>query len=394
MNMNRCMNILTVVLIMIIMPMMIYAAPSISGASGNVAHGQNVVVTGSSFGVKSSAAPVIWDNCSGTNITDKWSGGWPNVASSSYNMNYRTPVQVGRNIPLPHSHITKYATGCHVAGVYNSGQNVILWKNRTMSSFPQYTYVSWYERFDDNWKFGIADGGGTADDNLKAFDYSTGTSPYTMNSSTDSNWYLEWNARPLSKTDTNQGWHLNDDGSSLNAYWPNNYAVNPMGGSWTKVEVEICYTNQSSGYIKLWENGVLKQNYSGPTDKYSGTARNEGIGGFARSKTPGNWRYYADMYLDYSRCRVIVGNASTLTASTKREVQIPSAWSDGSITVNVNQGAFSDGQTAYLYVVDSNGTVNSNGYQITFGKGGTTTPPTSDTTPPATPSGVTVTVIQ
>ena len=213
-----------------------------------------------------------------------------------------------------------------------------------------------------------------------------------MNSSTDSNWYIEYNGRPTSKT-SSCSWHLNDDGASLssNVNWWFSDAVNPMAGAWTKIELEICYTNQTSGYIKLWENGVLKINYSGYTDRYAGTARNDSIGGYARqSGYTNNWRYFADLYLDHSRARVIIGNASTYNASTKREVQIPTSWSNGAISINVNAGAFSSGQNAYLYVVGSDGTVNSNGYPITIGQSSAP----ADTTPPAKPSGVTVNVVQ
>ncbi len=55
-----------------------------------------------------------------------------------------------------------------------------------------------------------------------------------------------------------------------------------MAGQWSKIELEIKYTNQSDGYIKLWENGKLKVDYSGHTDRYAGSSRAEGIGGYAR----------------------------------------------------------------------------------------------------------------
>jgi hypothetical protein len=51
-----------------------FAAPVVSGVSGTVAHGQNVTISGSGFGNKSSAAPLVWDNCSGTTITTLWGG--------------------------------------------------------------------------------------------------------------------------------------------------------------------------------------------------------------------------------------------------------------------------------------------------------------------------------
>jgi hypothetical protein len=110
--------------------------------------------------------------------------------------------------------------------------------------------------------------------------------------------------------------------------------------------------------VKLWENGVLRVDYVGHTDRLGGATRTEGIGGYARKyNQPNNWRYFADVYLDYSRARVVLGNAPTYAESSIREVQIPQSWSDSAITLSVNLGKFTDGQTAYLYVVDPNGTV-------------------------------------
>lgn len=76
--------------------------------------------------------------------------------------------------------------------------------------------------------------------------------------------------------------------------------------------------------------------------------------------------YGDDYYIDHTQARVMLGNANTFAASTQREIQIPTAWSTTSITINARQGAFANGATAYLYVVKSDGTVNSSGYQITI----------------------------
>jgi len=76
--------------------------------------------------------------------------------------------------------------------------------------------------------------------------------------------------------------------------------------------------------------------------------------------------YWDDLYVDSTWARVVIGDASTLSASTHREIQIPSAWSDSGITITINQGAFAPGDTAYLYVIDAAG-VASEGRAITFG---------------------------
>lgn len=349
-----------------------YASPSISNVSGTFGHGDSITITCTGAGTKSQSAPVIWDNCSGTSITQSgWTGGLPTTSGSTYNIGYRTPAQVGRGITLPHSNVTKYMCGAHTpASDFYSGYNVMAYKARTIASFPAYMYASWYQRYDNGWTFGD-----DTHNNLKMFDYSCGNSPYTQNSPTDSNWYIEYNPRPSSNS-SSCGFHINDDGSSLYNSGAPNYldrgghewwwdsGINPMANSWTKIEVQIIYTDQTNGSIKLWENGTLKVNYIGETDKYAGTSRNEGIGGYSgmESSQTGNWRYFNDIYLDTTFQRVVIIQGSLI------EVQIPSSWSDTSITCSVNRGSLQDG-AATLRVYDSLG--NYDDYSVTISGGST-----------------------
>lgn len=340
------------------------AAPVIQRVSGSIVHGSSIQIAGAGFGIKSNASPVVWDNASSSRLLDVWDGFWPdNSPTTKFNMHYTTPI---RGIALPHKHISKYIAGAHGdSDGYDAGYNVMLFKNRTISSYPAYTYLSVYKRSDDNWSF-------CGDNNYKVFDYSMGKSPYTM----PENWYIEYNGRPTSPTNT-PGWHLNDDceGTSCESLDPSkgwwDSAVNPMSGKWTKLELEIKYTNQSSGYIKLWENGTLKINYSGRTDRLPGSARSEGIGGYARCDgRSNNWRYFADVYLDYSRARIVLTNHSDYTKATIVEPQIPTNWSDGSISANVNLGKFGKGDNAYVFIFDPSGQRNVTGFPIVVGSSG------------------------
>jgi hypothetical protein len=95
---------------------------------------------------------------------------------------------------------------------------------------------------------------------------------------------------------------------------------------------------------------------------------------------PGGDVYVDDLYIDTTWARVEIGNASTYAASTEREIQIPSAWSDAALALTANLGQFANGP-AYLYVFDSTGAVNAAGYPVTIGG-------TPDTTPPVAPSGL------
>jgi hypothetical protein len=322
-------------------------------------HGDIVAISGgSALGVKSPALPVVVDGATGAApFLSKWDGFWP-TQNATFNVAYRdvpavSPPHGRQSIP------NRYIAGAHYSSVdFASGFNVMFWKNRTITSYPAYTYASWYQRFDDNWQFG---GGSPADDNLKVWDFSEGTEPYNL----QFNWYTEYNPRPTNKNDLNVGWNITDDGTALQ--FPGSSfgggAVNPMSGVWTKIEVEIKYTNQSNGYIKQWENGELKLNYAGRTDNYPGTARSEAIGGFARSRSTNNWRYFTDVYLDYTPARIVLANNATLSLATIVENQIPTAWSDNSITFGVNLGKFPTGP-AWLFVVNLCGQPSNSGIQV------------------------------
>jgi hypothetical protein len=57
----------------------------------------------------------------------------------------------------------------------------------------------------------------------------------------------------------------------------------------------------------------------------------------------------------------------------------PTVWSDTHIVTTVRAGSFITGQTAYLFVFDANGSVNSQGYPVTIGGGGGNNPPNPPT---------------
>jgi hypothetical protein len=334
------------------------AAPAVSSADGTFDHKASVTITGSGFGTKANAAPVIWDDASGSDILAKWDLATPNT-NASYNLNYRAPQ---RGISLPHNHVTKYIAGGHGGSGPQGGAQVVMWKKRTMSSYPQYSYISWYQRSDDNWVFGD-------DDNYKVFDFTRGFGGYDL----PYNWYIEYNQRPTSRT-SGAAWHILDDSSASlstpTSSWWYGPAVNPMSGQWTKIELEIKYTNQTDGYINLYENGVRKIDYKGRTDGYSDTLRSEGVGGYARMyNQSNNWRYFADVYLDYSLARVVIANNANLSSATIIETQVPTNWSSSSITFNVNLGKFKQGDRAYVHVVDSTGARSSTGLAMTVGGG-------------------------
>jgi hypothetical protein len=65
-----------------------------------------------------------------------------------------------------------------------------------------------------------------------------------------------------------------------------------------------------------------------------------------------------------AQARVEIGDASTYAACTNLTIATVTYWSASSITATVRSGSFTDLGSAYLYVFDSNGAVNSSGYLL------------------------------
>jgi len=74
-----------------------------------------------------------------------------------------------------------------------------------------------------------------------------------------------------------------------------------------------------------------------------------------------------DVYVDNTQARVEVCDSSTWAARTHCEPQIPLTWGSGEITATQNLGSFTAGSSGFVYVIDENGLVNSNGVAMTFG---------------------------
>jgi hypothetical protein len=74
-----------------------------------------------------------------------------------------------------------------------------------------------------------------------------------------------------------------------------------------------------------------------------------------------------DFYMDDTLAHVEVCDSPTWAARNKCELQVPTAWSDTSITATFNKGYLSSGNPAYVYVINAGGGVNAQGFEITVG---------------------------
>ncbi len=332
-----------------------YSAPSITGVGGAVTHGQSITISGSGFGTKSTAAPLVWDDCETGTMASKWSDYQPTQAGATYNMQYRTIPY--RSLPSPHSYSTKYMAGCHTPDYgwgYYDGRQVYL--SHVFASPPTYTYASWYYR---------VDGSFPTSDNHKIYDISEASEP----DGDGTGYYAEFTSG-MNKT-TGANFHTNTGVGCENCYGPDN-APNPYNG-WIKIEV-INKHNAADGYEKHYINNVEQCSLTNCNNTIEPV--HIGIGTYFRtgSGTGDNnsFRFFDDVYVDNTTQRVMICNNATYASATVCENQVPSAWSNTSITTTVNQGALTG--TNYLFVYDGTNVANATGTSVTFGAD--TTPPT------------------
>jgi hypothetical protein len=138
---------------------------------------------------------------------------------------------------------------------------------------------------------------------------------------------------------------------------------------WHRVEV---WADSSSNTVSVAIDGVnawTKRNWLAPSLSLNGhtvdypnmiDSSSRGCG------TAGSYNF-DDIFVNFTAARVELGDAATWSAVRKKEVQLPVSWGSGSVTVRVNGGEFASGQSAYLYVVNSSGAVNSNGFPVKLG---------------------------
>jgi len=322
------------------------AAPSISNITGTFSADNAVTIAGEGFGAKSTAAPLRYDNFENGTVgqlipNNPTGGGWGatcprysqtqvrNAGSKSAMqeyINYWGCAFALDNTEAPGS-LPSGITEMYVTGWFwmETGGS----PSRNAKIINMGTVQGWQTRIDVYPENGSGHLYAMLSGNC--FD----TSSYAQN----------WNADVAAVMKADKQWHRIETYLKIgpNGYrdvWVDGKKIAEINGAFTGSSCEI-------GYLLIGHYFSL--------DTY----------------TPAPWgrRYWDELYVDRTRARVEIGDASTFGACSHREIQIPTAWSNNSIAVKVNQGSFAVGNTAYLYVVDENGAVNSTGYPITIQSG-------------------------
>lgn len=337
------MRMIIIAIIALLLPGSLLAAPSISSVSGTVANGQSITITGSGFGSKATAKPLLWaDFESGTTApTDL--GTTTSWAAIQHMHDYSTNCHGGTHCIRGNGADDWGSTAVNVevslGSPTNSGKYYVsVWRkvSYTSANTPNIKF------------FRIWAAGYTVPDMFVSWlTAQGGIFSYVEACSTDST-HRQWLDWPY----PGNTWRHEE------YIWQNNSGTDAHDGSFTY------YVDSAdvSASPNTWDSncaGSIGQPSYLSLENYE-----------SEHNVPADAEALFDsVYVDTTWQRVMICAGSTWTARGHCEVQVPSAWATGEITATVNRGSFAADATAYLYVVDATNTANTNGQAITFGSG-------------------------
>ena len=146
-------------------------------------------------------------------------------------------------------------------------------------------------------------------------------------------------------------------------------------GAWSNWKIWIKGGFNDDGEVKFWEvisSGInsLINDTGVDTLKDGGAFEQVNINGFGRL-TNDCHPTFDDIYIAVganAQARIEIGNNSTYSDCTKTSICVVTSWSDTAIQFVSYQGSFSNNETCYLFVIDSDGTASA-GYEGYFQDG-------------------------
>jgi hypothetical protein len=330
-----------------------FAQPTVSTvSSSNLQHGGTVTIGGANFGTKIPAAPLVWEN----------------FEDDSYDPDLtRAGLVTDSEVSNQRSGSLRSGKGNFQVSEYICGQTTV--------TATKWFAQCWY-KLPADFTWGRTGSQFPPLANIKFFrPWATGGGP---------NYMMSW--------DTWQGADTANEVVEYTGETDHRGYMHPKAdislGDWHCHEFEYCENTAvgvADGKSHFWFDCALKLNRNTLLTASTAYPTREkrilliGVCNVWEHTPEPCYAWLDDFYLDTTWARIMIGNAAAWEQCTHREVQIPSAWSDTSITVTVNQGSFKDGAQAYLYVVDADGSVNTQGFPISFGQA---EQPIADLTPP------------
>jgi hypothetical protein len=327
------------------------------GLEGTLSQGVQIILIGSSFGAKAQAAPFRWDDFQNGNpgnlLADRHEPDGSIWDLQSYDC--RRPEYAGE-------YAYDSRTNSQVPGQQRFSGDITALQNfyslpdgcgsnRAIAVIDEPSRV-WYVSF---WAY-QDDYAGTA---LQC------TNNKIHGNFHGSGWTSEFNLR-WDEYWNNESGHIfgiNCNGGAEGGIHNTWGAYEDVRNQWIRVErfLDLGDAGISNGYHAGFTNLLPRGEYTGlftPVECESQLIGSFNLGQYFRSgdtEPAALLRHYiSELYVDHSFARVEIGDAPTWNACTHREIQIPTAWNNNSITVTGNVGTFTSGTQVYLFVVDEN----------------------------------------
>lgn len=312
------------------------AVPGVTTVSGSFSKGQTVTISGSNFGTKSPAAPLVWAdfenglNPSTLGVQRTWSEVQSMAASSE-----------GTNG-------SKGLKATDGSGKWTLRVDYNAW---TRDNQKFYVFKRQKKNFavtsaSQNWKvWRMWPAGARGYPNIY---YATNNSRVFVEGTNVGAWTTAF--------DNKNGWtafEIIGKASSASGRADGQLSVRWDGSQ--VVRADKLLTRSSSMPALMTCNYVVQ-----------GVLANSQI--WAPGWSSANRLWVDDVYVDTTWSRVMIGEASTFAACKKLEIQIPKTWSTSSISFVANPGSFTNGSKVYVYVFDSNGNVNATGAALNIGQ--------------------------
>lgn len=339
----------------------LWAAPVISKINGHVSHGASITISGSGFGIKSPAAPLLWETF------EEGTAGQLLSTDSDWETQIEGTARYNGGIP---SQIFSNDLGY---GQGNQSAKQVLVSNKSCWARTRLGVLGDQSQLFVSYHFYEPSGG--SGDHVKMGRIG---SQDNVHSWPDAGYtaYLT--------SDTSNGYYYVFADSTTEHVLAR--SIPNITDSWTREDmwVKLSTDGSADGEVGVWRNCSTTYFSRAVNTKNSAsnyTAYNQW---FMPYYSEGGTRtfYIDDVYIDNTLSRVEIGNSPTWSNCTHREIQIPATWANSIISVTVNRGSYRESDDAWLYVIDSAGNANVNGFKIRFSAEG------GDIIPPASPVGI------
>jgi len=343
------------------------AAPSITALSGTAANDQTVTITGTGFGTD--------------NLRQTWFGGTTGFVDSRADGTRIDQMSIpGLSLLQPST-----ATYPHVSTERSwSNGHSIAFDVRNTTEYKQTLFL---------------------DTGSSGYNYLyTNALIYFTHDNLASGSYLQWKMMRWTRTATvvdGDGGYManrpnalafftNFNSNGQTTFWFNAAGTRDLPGrgawyryeTWTQLnsspgtangQFRVRVTNPTTGAVVV-DNNFTNVMYNGPSNSgnfryyvlqnYFGNAGDSGSGQPDNANAAAWWD---DIYVSQSQARVEICTSPTYSGCTSREIQPASSWADGSVTVKLNKGNMATMGSTYLYVTNSRGETNSQGFPVVAG---------------------------